>query len=96
MEKLKVLGIYLAVVNVAAFVLFALDKAVAANGNDYGRRAPEAWLLGSCLIGGSVGGLIAMYAFRHKTRKWYFVAGLPLFIVLDVAVIVYAHMGGMI
>jgi len=37
-----------------------------------------------------------MYAFHHKTRKWYFVAGLPLFIVLDVAVIVYAHMGGMI
>ena len=94
--KIRLLGFYLVVVNIVTFAAFAWDKHVAANGNDYGRRAPEARLLGLCLIGGSVGGIAAMYIVRHKTRKWYFVWGLPLFIVLDIAVVMYAHMSGAI
>lgn len=96
MGRLKVLGLYLAVVNVVTFVAFAWDKHVAASGNDYRRRAPEARLLALSLAGGSVGGLVAMHALRHKTRKWYFVWGLPVFIVLDVVAIACAHMGGLI
>ena len=83
-------------VNIITFVAFVRDKRVASSGNDYGRRAPEAHLLGLSLIGGSVGGLFAMYALHHKTRKWYFTIGLPSFIVLDISTIVYAHMGGLI
>ena len=94
--RLKVLGVYLVVVNVVAFAAFAWDKHVAASGNDHGRRVPESWLLGLCLVGGSVGGLIAMHAVRHKTRKWYFVWGLPLLIVLHVVLIACAHMGGIL
>lgn len=94
--KLKILGIYLLVINVITFILFAWDKHVAANGNNYGRRAPEARLLGLCLIGGSIGGLIAMHIVRHKTKKWYFVWGLPFFIALDIAAIVFAHMSGLV
>lgn len=94
--RIKALGIYLAVINVLTFIMFALDKRAAESGNDYGKRAPEARLLGLCIIGGSVGGLIAMYTVRHKTRKWYFVWGLPIFIVLDIAVVLFAHMSGFI
>ena len=94
--KLKILGIYLAVINVATFAAFVWDKHVAANGNDPARRLPEALLLTLCLIGGSIGGLIAMRTARHKTAKWYFVWGLPLFIVLDGAMIVFAHSIGAI
>lgn len=94
--KLRVMGIYLAVLNVITLAAFAWDKHVAESGNDYGRRAPEARLLGLCLVGGSVGGMIAMNVVRHKTKKWHFVWGLPLFIILDIAVVLYAHMGGLI
>lgn len=94
--RLKILGIYLAIINVVTFAAFAWDKHVAASGNDYERRAPEARLLGLCLIGGSVGGILAMHVFRHKTRKWHFVWGLPAFIVLDIAVTLFAHMAGLI
>ncbi|WP_165044239.1 DUF1294 domain-containing protein [Adlercreutzia sp. ZJ138] len=96
MVKLRLLGIYLVLINVVTFIFFAWDKHVAKSDNDHRRRTPEARLLGLCLIGGSVGGLIAMRAVRHKTKKWYFVLGLPFFIVLDVVVVVYAHMAGLI
>lgn len=96
LTRLGVVGIYLVAINAVTCGVFAWDKHVAANGNSPERRVPEGWLLGLCLAGGSPGGLVAMHAARHKTKKWYFVWGLPLFIVLDVAVLLFAHMGGVI
>ena len=87
---------YLLAINVVTFAVFAFDKAVAATGNRHARRVPEVWLLGLCLVGGSVGGLMGMYALRHKTRKWYFVWGLPAFLVLDAGVIFFAHTLGLV
>ena len=96
LTALKVLGVYLAVINLVTLVVFVTDKAAAANGNDPGKRMPEACLLGLCLAGGSIGGLIGMYTTRHKTKKWYFVYGLPVFLVLDVGLVVFAHSAGLI
>ncbi len=96
LDRLRILGIYLAAINVVTFVAFAWDKHVAANGNDYRRRAPEARLLGLGLVGGSLGGLLAMNVVRHKTRKWYFVWGMPLFFALDVALLLFAHAAGVV
>ena len=96
LERIKVVGICLAAINVATFAAFAWDKHVAASGNDYGRRIPEAFLLGLGLMGGSPGGLLAMGLVRHKTRKWYFVWGMPLFLVLDLALLLYAHASGIV
>ena len=36
------------------------------------------------IIGGSIGSIIGMYVFRHKTRHWYFVYGLPLILFLQI------------
>ena len=94
--KLGVLAVYLAAVNIVTFIAFVWDKHVAKNGNNPSRRLPEARLLALCLIGGSIGGLVAMYAVRHKTAKWYFAWGLPFFIVFDAAVVIYAHLVGTI
>ena len=94
--KLKILGIYLAVINVVTLVVFVRDKIVAARGNDGGRRTPEAVLLGLSLAGGAVGGLLGMFIARHKTKKWYFVWGLPAFILLDAVLVLFAHMSGLI
>lgn len=95
-DKLKILGIYLAVVNVLTFTSFVWDKHVAKRGNDLQRRLPEGRLLALCLVGGAPGGLIAMYAVHHKTARWYFVWGLPLFTILDASMVVYAHLIGVI
>ncbi len=93
---LKVLSIYLAVINLATLVVFVADKTVASRGNDPGKRVPEACLLGLCLAGGSVGGLIGMYTARHKTKKWCFVYGLPVFLALDAGLVIFAHSVGLI
>ena len=97
---LRGLGIYLLVLNVATFLAFVFDKLVAADGRMDGRRKarmrlPELWLLGLSLLGGSLGGMIAMRLFRHKTKKWYFVMGLPLFIVLQTVLFLYLHAAGL-
>lgn len=60
LTALKALDIYLAVINLVTLVIFITDKAAASNGNDPRKRMPEACLLGLCLAGGSVGGLIGM------------------------------------
>lgn len=95
-ERLTILGVYLIAINIFTFCAFAWDKHVAENGNDLKRRAPEARLLGLSIIGGSVGGLLAIHIVRHKTRKWYFVWGLPCFIVLNVVIILCLHASGLV
>ncbi|MGN0974405.1 MAG: DUF1294 domain-containing protein [Gemmiger sp.] len=41
------------------------------------RRVPEKAFFLLALLGGAAGGWLGMYAFRHKTRHWYFVFGMP-------------------
>lgn len=65
---------YLAAVNAAAFLLMFLDKQKAIH---HRRRIPEAALLGAAALGGSVGALLGMYAFRHKTKHKKFTLGVP-------------------
>lgn len=60
------LGSWLWMVNLAALAAFALDKAQAQRD---GRRVPELVLHALALVGGSPAALVAMRAFRHKTRK---------------------------
>lgn len=93
--SLAPLGVYLLVVNLTTLALFSYDKLRAEQG--CGRsRVPEVVLLGLSLAGGAVGGLIAMRLVRHKTRKWYFSWGLPAMIVLQVALLLYLRLGGMV
>ena len=71
--------------NLIGFALMGIDKHRAK------KRAfsiPEATLFLIALIGGSIGSLAGMYAFRHKTRHWYFVYGMPLIILLQLALLV--------
>lgn len=51
-------------------------------------RIPEATLFIVAVIGGSIGSLIGMYAFRHKTRHWYFVYGMPFILLLQIALVI--------
>ena len=66
---LKLLAVYLVLVNLAAYGVYWLDKRRAARG---GRRVSERELLLWAAAGGSVGAWVAMQRLRHKTRKFSF------------------------
>ena len=61
--------IYLTVLSLITFVLYAMDKRKAEKGE---WRISEKLLLSFSFFGGALGGLLAMHTVRHKTKKWYF------------------------
>jgi uncharacterized membrane protein YsdA (DUF1294 family) len=65
---------YLCIVNVLAFLLMGIDKRKAQKG---AWRIPERTLFLSALLGGSLGAILGMQVFRHKTRHRSFVIGMP-------------------
>ena len=75
---------YLVVVNLWSLGLMWFDKWRAKRG---GRRIRERTLFLSALLGGSVGAIAGMWAFRHKTKHWYFVWGMPGILLIQVAVV---------
>jgi hypothetical protein len=80
----KILMIYLGIINVITFLAFAIDKINAVKGK---RRIKILTLLGLAFVGGSLGALLGMYTLRHKTKVDYFTVGVPLIIVVQVAVV---------
>ncbi|MBR5616697.1 MAG: DUF1294 domain-containing protein [Oscillospiraceae bacterium] len=80
--------LYLTIINAAAFLLMLIDKQKARRG---AWRIPEATLIWIAILGGSIGSLIGMYFFRHKTRHLKFVLGIPviLFAQLSLAIWLY-------
>lgn len=71
---MRYLMYYLIIVNIAAWIMYGLDKWKAKSG---AWRIPERTLLLIALAGGSVGALAGMLLFRHKTRKPKFIIGVP-------------------
>ena len=82
----RILLIYLAVVNILTFIVFGVDKM---NAKFNRQRVRIVTLLGLAFIGGSVGALIGMYGFHHKTKKAYFTVGVPLILLMQVVVLFY-------
>lgn len=76
--------LFLIAVNLVAFVLYGIDKKRAREG---AWRISEKTLIGIAVIGGSIGAIAGMYAFRHKTRHWYFRYGLPMILIAQCVVI---------
>lgn len=83
---LLVIAAYFLLVNLIGFGSMGIDKRKAVKGTF---RIPEANLFIIALIGGSIGSICGMYTFRHKTRKWYFVYGMPAILILQIALIVF-------
>ena len=79
---------FLLLINVITFLVFGLDKwkARRKEKNEKVRRVPERTLLLLAALGGSVGALLAMKAFRHKTLHKAFRFGVPLILALQIMV----------
>ena len=82
------LAIWLLLINVITFLVFGLDKwkARRKEKNEKVRRVPERTLLLLAALGGSVGALLAMRAFRHKTLHKAFRFGVPLILAVQIIV----------
>lgn len=81
-----ILALYLIVINITAFAMMGIDKKRA---KKHEWRIPEARLFGAALLGGGPGAVLGMYFFRHKTKHWYFVVGMPLILLCQCAGAVY-------
>jgi uncharacterized membrane protein YsdA (DUF1294 family) len=73
---------YLIVINIVTFLVYGIDKWKAKQGNC---RIPEATLLILAVIGGSIGALLGMKVWRHKTQHKKFKYGLPLILLVQIA-----------
>lgn len=74
---------YLLVMNILGLILMGTDKKRAIL---HQWRIPEKMLFLCSLAGGSIGTWAGMYLFRHKTRHWYFVIGMPAILLLQAIV----------
>ncbi len=79
----KVLLVYLLIINAVGFILMLVDK-VKAKKNLW--RIPEATLFLVAAIGGSVGSILGMYTFRHKTKHIKFIVGMPLILAAQIVI----------
>ena len=86
MGCLSLLPVYLLAVNLIAFVLMGVDKRRARR---HTWRISEKTLFAAAILGGSLGGIAGMFAFRHKTKHLRFVLGLPAILLLQLAAAVF-------
>ena len=83
-----VLLVWLAVINLVTFAVYGIDKTKAKRG---AWRVPEKTLFLLPLLGGSLGALLGMRVFHHKTKHWYFVWGIPLILLAQIALAVWLY-----
>lgn len=82
----QLLGVYLLSVNVLTLAVYVIDKIKAKR---HAWRVSELTLLALAAVGGSVGAMVAIFVVRHKSRHLKFRYGVPLILLLQVALAVW-------
>jgi len=85
MGVITLLIAYFVIVNIIGFALMGIDKHKA---KKRAFRIPEATLFIVAIIGGSIGSILGMHIFRHKTRHWYFVYGMPFILAVQIILVI--------
>ena len=85
---MKYVLLYLFLVNAAGLLFLLADKHRARKKQ---WRIPEAALMGIAAMGGSIGALLGMYAFRHKTRHPKFYIGIPVLLVIQLCLAILLY-----
>lgn len=82
--------LYFMIINLVGFVMMCVDKQMAIH---HKNRVPEKVLFLIAIIGGSLGSILGMYAFRHKTKHLSFVIGMPMILLAQI-IVLYFLLGG--
>lgn len=82
--------VYAGVINFIGFLIMGIDKLKAKKRSF---RIPEATLFLVAIIGGSIGSILGMYIFRHKTRHHLFTIGMPVILVVQIIVVLFLYFG---
>lgn len=82
----KIFILYVALISIITFAVFGIDKLKAVKDK---WRIPEKVLFLLSVIGGSVGALLGMYTFRHKTKKPAFKFGIPAILIVQIALLYF-------
>jgi len=88
-HTLRIVLYVLLAMNALGLILMCLDKLFAKKG---WRRIPESTLMLVAALGGSVGSLLGMILARHKTKHPTFFIGIPVILVLQIALAVFLYM----
>jgi len=83
-QKMSTILLILIGINVLTFLVYGIDKWKAKQGR---WRISEATLLLLAVIGGSIGALLGMQVWHHKTMHLKFKYGLPLILLAQIALI---------
>lgn len=78
--------IYLVILNIIGFTIMGIDKSRAKRG---AWRIPEKTLFLIAILGGSIGSILGMKQFRHKTKHKTFTIGMPAILIVQAAIILY-------
>ena len=74
------------IINIISFLITGIDKLLAITNK---RRISEKTLLTLAFLGGSIGTFISMFLFHHKTKKIKFKILIPLFIIMQIILLIY-------
>ncbi|MCQ2536418.1 MAG: DUF1294 domain-containing protein [Lachnospiraceae bacterium] len=85
---MKYLLFYLLAINLISFIAYGIDKRKAIK-NKW--RIKEATLLGLSFIGGSIGALMGMIIFHHKTKKPRFKFGVPVMLIFHLVILFFCY-----
>lgn len=77
---------YFIIINIISFILMFLDKRRAIK-NKW--RISENTLMLVSILGGSIGGILGMYTFRHKTKHLKFKVGIPIILIIQLLILSY-------
>ena len=79
---------YLLSVNLLTFITYGIDKRKARHNH---WRVREASLLLLAALGGSIGALLAMHLFHHKTQRRKFRFGVPAILIIQLAIAAFCY-----
>lgn len=78
--------VYLILINLITFIFMYVDKQRAIR---HKWRIPEHTLMLLAVLGGSIGGLMGMNLFHHKTKHAKFKYGFPLILIIELSIAYY-------
>lgn len=88
--QLRLIISIFAIINLFAFLVMLIDKIKSRKPGS--ERISEGMLFFLATIFGSLGVYAGMFVFRHKTKKWYFLVGIPLLLAENIATLYFIYL----